>query len=645
MIGRERAGSGAVRTAVILLFVCLLFVAPAAGHAYLAESTPGEGERLEELPAAVELRFAGDGIELAEITVTDPDGADVSGEAAVDPDDRRVVTAPLEGDGDGVYVVEWEVLADDGHTTTGTYLFVVGEGELDRDQLLAVQDDGDDDVSWLEAAAKGLVLLSVVGLVGVPVTLWVAVYPVFGSVGRGNDALGDRRVKRLLAGAAVALLAGVVTLGFVQATSVGASPTRASLEAYLGTTLGRAWLGQVAVAAGVAGVLAVSTRRDLPRRYWLGAAVAGGLAVQLAIGWTSHSATMIARLEGAAVDVAHVGSAALWVGGLAALALAVPPLLERVPADRRARVAGTVVARFSIVALTGVTVGLTTGLLLAAWHVPDLAALESTLYGTALSAKTALVALALGLGGVTRFVLLRRLRTADGDGPAASGRPISSDGGRGDEPTDPTVGSVVRAIRLEVAILVLVVVLSGVITSVPTAAVAGDDAHEPAVLERGDGDLDVIVTVVPSFEAHDRAHVEEGEPVVFDVSLERGGERVSADDGVDLFVRNERHGTDFQVRLEETDDGTYSTVQSLPEPEWWDVRATAWVDGDHASEWVGVYAIPEGHAHADHDHDQQGAPDGPFAVWLQLGAVVVGLLGTVAVVLETLRFDRHVRDG
>jgi copper transport protein len=602
-----------LRVALVALLLCgLVAGAPLAGaHAYLSESDPANGERVEALPEAVTLSFSGDGVQLAEVSVTGPDGEDVSGEATIDPDEAQRVTVPIEdgageGNVEGVYTVEWEVLADDGHTTAGTFLFTVGDEPLDRERVIGLHEDEEEGVSPGEVAANGLVLLSLVGLVGVPITLWIAIYPLAGRFGVPLDR-AERRVQSVLALSAALLLAGVAALGLARSASLAPALSTDGVARFLGTALGVLWIAQLAVAAAVLVVLLVARRRLIPRRYWLGGAIGGGLAVQLSVSVTSHSASLTDRLQGTAADFVHVGGAALWVGGLLVLGLVLPVVL-REARDKR-RIAAAAVGRFSIVALTGVTLALATGLVLAAWHAPDPGTLGTTLYGRALSAKTLLVLVALGIGGLVRTVLLRRLDREEAD-----------------------AGGVVRAVRIETCVLLVVVLVSGLITAAPTAAVAAERGPNEVTVRESDVEL----AVLPAEEGSGgTVLIDEGEPVVIDAAFLADGERTDAGDPT-LLMRNDQAGVTLTVDLEETDEGRYSTVQVLSEVGGWDVRVSGHAEGGFESEWFRLFVVPDHPAHDDHDH---GA-DTAFAAWLRAGALGVGAAGTLAVLLETVRLGR-----
>lgn len=653
----RRSLLAAILACLVVAGLAIALVAtPVAAHAYLSESDPANGEQVDDVPEEVALYFSGDGVVNADITVEDPDGEIVSAEPEIvsaepeiDSDDTQIIRVPIEDtDGeDGMYTVDWEVLADDGHTTSGSFFFAVGDEPLDRDAVLEAyeEDEADESVSPIEAGAKSLLLVGVVGLIGIPAIATLAVGPVFARTERRETI--DRRLTQLLAGAAGLALVGALVLGLVRSTALGPFSLETVVQ-FAETPLGRAWLVQSVLGLALGGLVVAMVRGRLPRRASLVGTFVGALAVAGTIAWTSHSATAIDRLQGAVIDFVHIVGAGLWIGGLAVLAFVVVPIVRASDPDDRSVFLARTIRRYSILALVGVTLVVATGLVLASWHVPTADGLTDTFYGLTLVAKLVLVAAALALGGVTRFVLLHRLESPQSGGPADAARPASTDGGfdRGDD--SPTVSRIVRAVRLEVALLVVVLFLSGVLTSAPTAAVAGvDDEVTEATIEYEYDDALVEVTAFPVADATNESFtLEAGEPIVFEVAFLDDGEPVASDQPVRLLASSE-DGTEMEVELEAHDDGTYATVQPLPDEGHWELRVTGAPDGSYVSEWIDATAVSaDGHGDHDHDdgtdhdhadHDPDSSPDTAFATLLQFGAVAVAVVGTVAAAVESIR--------
>ncbi|ELZ04543.1 copper resistance CopC/CopD family protein [Natrialba aegyptia] len=659
---RLRPARGLVALAVAALVLTSL-ATPVAAHAYLSDSDPANGERIDAVPDEITLSFSGDGVQVADATVTGPDGADVSGAAEIDADDSQLVRVPIErsadeNDAEGLYSVEWEILADDGHTVSGSFVFSVGDEPLDRDTVLeAHEDEGpDEDVSPIAAGAKGLLLIALVGLIGAPITAVVAVYPAVSRVQSSSRSFRtvDRRLGRILATAGAVLFGSVLALGLVRATSIGSLSFETMVQ-FLATPLGREWLVQVGLTALLGLVLVGGLTGRLPRRGWLAGTAVGAAFVGATVGWTSHSATAIDRLQGAAIDIAHLGGAGLWVGGLVVLALVVPAALrEAKPVDRNDLAAGAI-RRYSLLALAGVTLAGATGLVLASWHVPSLAALTDSLYGLSLSAKSLLILLALGLGGLTRFVLLSRL--AENSGREFSAAATDADTDTDTDTDTATVATFVHAVRFEVAVLVAVLLISGLLTSAPTAAVVSDGAggSELVTIEREVTDgVALELQAGPTADgatatanetgnsgSSQQLLVRPGDPIVFDVAFASSAAaddtRIDSDGPVRLLATATEGDRTVNVELEETADGTYATVQTLPVEGDWEVRITGSPNDEFVSETYDarVETAETGDAHADHDG---GAAGSPLSLLLQFGAVAIAVVGSVAVAVEATRF-------
>jgi putative copper export protein len=318
-------------------------------------------------------------------------------------------------------------------------------------------------------------------LVGAPPTLSFVVFPELER--RGLGTARARRVALPIVGVslAVAVLAGtVLAVGNARAADVG------SFAPWVGaTTAGRAWTAFIAVAA-LLGVLTAgrSLLPDrVPRQLWLRVVSVGALVMLVAFCWTRFSTAVDVPAIAILVKFTHMTGGALWVGGLAILAL-LPTLVVHDP-DSDSEIAKfvlSVVRQFSILAVAGVTAAFATGVIIAAWHVPTPAAVVTTSYGALLSVKVGLVLVAAAIGGFNRFVIHEQISNSISE---SHDRPILPGLLTVVEPriaADDAISTVARSVRFELLVLTVAIGLSVVLTTVvtpsyellePTSAVSG----------------------------------------------------------------------------------------------------------------------------------------------------------------------------
>ncbi|MCC7358495.1 MAG: copper resistance protein CopC [Anaerolineales bacterium] len=111
--------------------LALTSAGPALAHSGYVRSEPGAGAVIAAPPAQVVIWFEQDMFRRAgenRLEVLGPDGAAVTtGEAVINDDDRRMLSAPLAADlPPGEYTVNWRTLsAEDGDDAEGSFTFTL----------------------------------------------------------------------------------------------------------------------------------------------------------------------------------------------------------------------------------------------------------------------------------------------------------------------------------------------------------------------------------------------------------------------------------------------------------------------------------------------------------------------------------------
>ncbi|MGY1783684.1 copper resistance CopC/CopD family protein [Geodermatophilus sp. SYSU D00698] len=372
---------------------------PAAAHAELVSTDPGEGARLDAAPGQVTLRFT-EGVSLGAgyARVLGDDGERVDTGAASVQDDT--VTVPLRGDlPDASYVVTYRVISADSHPVSGAYAFVVGDGELADAGAVATDPDADPFVAAALPAARALGFAGEAVGLGVPAFLLLC-WPA---------GWASRRMRRLTT-AGLATVAGAAVLTFLlQGPYAGGVGLGSLLDpALLSTTASSAYglttLGRGALALLLAALLVPLWRRAAAPQppETVGVAVLGA-GVVLTTAAVGHPVAGSLPVLATAVTAVHVAAMALWLGGLAAL------LAGLVRPGVEAGELAAALPRWSRIASGSVAALVVTGVVQSVREVGSPAALVSTTYGWILLAKLALVLLLLAAAGVSRVWVQQHL--------------------------------------------------------------------------------------------------------------------------------------------------------------------------------------------------------------------------------------------
>jgi copper transport protein len=476
-----------VRRASLLLLTllagwCLAGVVtagPAAAHAELVATDPGEGARLQAAPAAVTLEFS-EGVTLGAgyARVLGPGGERVdTGTASVA---GNVVTIPLRtGLPDGGYLVTYRVISADSHPISGAYSFVVGNGELVQTGSAGTQDRTDPAVAVALPTARWVGFAGLALAVGVP-ALALLCWPAGWASGRLRRMATWGAVAVSVAAAGSFLLQGPYAGG----TGPGSLLDPSLMSATAATGAGRVLLARAVLGLALAAVLLPVWRRGAPPSGGRVAA-AGAVALGLVVSAAAIGHPVAGPWPGLAVVVTtvHVAAMAVWLGGLAGLLAAV--LRPEVPASELARV----LPRYSQIAFGSVAALVVSGTVQAVREVESPTALFVTTYGWVLIAKLGLVAVLLAAAGVSRVWVQQRLgvrRSRPGSSRSvtahafAAGTPAGEsveEAGetRGQLQSESAVAHVPalrRSVLVEVAVAAVILALSAVLVGTPPARAA-----------------------------------------------------------------------------------------------------------------------------------------------------------------------------
>ena len=400
---RFRRAAGALVALPILLW---LGAGTASAHAILQSVDPVDGSTLVSAPPLVRLVYSEPvTASLSAVGLLDAEGHAVPGVVvSADPSDPAALDVSLPPLSSSAYRLTWRVIDEqDFHVTTGTVVFGIGApapvSVADQVASASLPEVG---LRWLvlallASACGGLLLLVV--LLRLPARF------------DGPAVALQRRLLRVAtaaSGAAAVSNGGLFLLQANGAGGMGIGPA-----ALLGTTFGTAWAIEEAVLVVLFVILASGMRRNPSAAPSFRVALIGGLLFGLAgvQALTGHVATGPGQetpIRWIALT-AHLVAMLAWVGGLAALAIAVGPLLRGPRAD--ISLARAVLGRFWLVAAPALAVLAVTGMYLGGQLVASADALLLTPYGQALIIKTCLALVAVSLGGLNAAALHPMLAT------------------------------------------------------------------------------------------------------------------------------------------------------------------------------------------------------------------------------------------
>lgn len=446
----------------------IAWASPVSAHAQLDTSTPAPSAVLESAPSEISLDFNELVTPVARsIEIYNQEGQRiVLGEALVSPDDPSVLIAgDVPAIPDGLYVVAWRAVSDDGHAIEGAYSFQIGAS----DPIVATSDlianvlsgqDGPQGLSWLMGIAKLL------GFIGLCLVLGCLAMAAAGSI-------HSRRIPLFIgvgwASAVVSAIALFVAQGPYTIAGKWSDCFNTSLwsDVYA-TRLGKALVIRELLLLALL-VLVMSLRGHFERSltsWWRSTTLLVGIGIVLTLSASGHPSASAQSGIAVFADALHLSSVILWVGGLTVLAFG--GVLRSAGAD-------VVVNRFSRIATIAIPIAVVTGLW-QMWHlVPAVSDITQTKWGQALLVKSCLVAAVVTLSIFARWLIRRG-----------------------------EVTSIHRVVVVEVLIAVLALgVTAGMLSQSPEATAANAVFSTQLV----EGDMIASIAVTPGRVGNNEIHV------------------------------------------------------------------------------------------------------------------------------------------
>nr|WP_166025035.1 copper resistance protein CopC [Streptomyces chilikensis] len=409
--------------ALLLLAVTALLLAgagPASAHAALTGSDPRQGAVVEQAPEQVTLTFSEKvAVSADSVRVLDPKGNRVDTGEAPSVGGTTLKAELTPGLPEGTFTVAYQVVSEDSHPVSGAYTFSVGAPSK-TSVALPEESAGGGAVGTLYGIARYVSYAGFTVLVGGAAFVLVC----------WRRGAGVRALQRLVVGGWLALTTGTLALLLLRGAYIGSGKMGDVLDMgllaqVLQSRTGAALVCRLLLLAVAALFVAVlfgtyqrredgEEKRDLSFGLAVGGVVvSAGLAATWAL--SEHASAGLQPGIAMPVDVVHLLAVALWLGGLAALLVALYRGAAEHTVDRAA------VGRFSRVAFVSVAALAATGLYQSWRQVGSWDALTGTTYGRLLILKGGLIAVLVGVAWISRR-WTRRL-----DDPAADHAPAGAE--------------------------------------------------------------------------------------------------------------------------------------------------------------------------------------------------------------------------
>ena len=399
---------------VAAVALVLAAAAPASAHATLERTDPSDGSVLAAQPTLVAAQFDEPvGVSADSLRVFSPAGQRVdNGTTTHGAQDSIIAISLRSGLGNGTYTVAWHVISDDSHPVSGAFSFSIGAPSKTSVNPSAIVTRAGTFQGVAYGVARWAAYLCFALLAGAIVFLALC-WPK-GATARGSFRAIVAGWTTLVASSVVQLLLqGVYASGLPLSRIFDPSVIQATTSTRFGTAIEiRLLILAVTAPAVTIGVQRLADARFGARMRSAAAALLGTMALASTWAATGHASTGIQVPLSVVSDILHLSAMAVWLGGLAMLALVV------LRAPEKPKQAAAAVNRFSTVALTCVCVMIGTGTYQAWRDVGSLHVLFDQAYGRLVLVKITGLLVLIGLGYYARQQIASGLATPAAAEPA-----------------------------------------------------------------------------------------------------------------------------------------------------------------------------------------------------------------------------------
>ena len=462
----------------LLLLTVLFWPSAVFAHALLVGTDPPAGATLVSSPRQIRLEFSEQiEPEFNGIGLYDSAGIRVdSGRAAVDPQNVRVLVAPVSNLSRGIYTVSWHAISADGHPIEGAFGFGVGVSGAALQSSIPTNHGTRNGLVVAAAASQWVAIVGLLLMAGLPLFHWLVWRPVVAHVlppAEANRADCDQLVQQWmlrasLAGVMLAGMASLVGLAIQTARVTGESAAAFSpvLLWHLATRTryGEMFLVRIACITIVGAILGFSGKMNQAGRAkgsrWLACAISVLLLFTPGLAGHPGAAPPGTAAYLIATDWLHLLAAAPWLAGLWGFASLLHRLRLSLTPSTQAKLATALVSRFPRLAIFSVSLLVLSGVAAALKHIPSWDGLLHTAYGQTILVKIGLLVPVLILAGSHHLSFNARMQ-----------RLIQTDGNN-----EARISILLRQFRLtiglEIALVIAIVAAAGLLVNLPPAEAA-----------------------------------------------------------------------------------------------------------------------------------------------------------------------------